>query len=51
MNQMDHQQKENLIEVNHLSVTFHNGKNVNNAVQDVTFRIKEGEEKERFWEL
>ena len=43
MNQMDHQQKENLIEVNHLSVTFHNGKNVNNAVQDVTFRIKEGE--------
>lgn len=35
--------KENLIEVNHLSVTFYNGKNENPAVQDVTFKIKKGE--------
>ena len=35
--------KENLIEVNHLSVTFYNGKDENHAVQDVTFKIKKGE--------
>lgn len=35
--------KENLIEVNHLSVTFYNGKDENPAVQDVTFKIKKGE--------
>ena len=34
---------DNLIEVNHLSVTFYNGKDENHAVQDVTFRIKKGE--------
>ena len=37
------EKRENLIEVNHLSVTFYNGKQENHAVQDVTFRIKEGE--------
>ena len=34
---------DNLIEVNHLSVTFYNGKDENHAVEDVTFRIKKGE--------
>ncbi|MGF6375755.1 oligopeptide/dipeptide ABC transporter ATP-binding protein [Clostridiales Family XIII bacterium PM5-7] len=34
---------DNLIEVNHLSVTFYNGKDENHAVQDVTFKIKKGE--------
>ncbi len=38
MNKMD-----NLIEVNHLSVSFFNGKDENPAVQDVTFKIKKGE--------
>ena len=33
----------NLIEVNHLSVTFYNGKSENHAVEDVTFKIKKGE--------
>ena len=31
---------DNLIEVNHLSVTFYNGKDENHAVEDVTFRKK-----------
>jgi oligopeptide/dipeptide ABC transporter ATP-binding protein len=39
----DMNKKENLIEVNHLSVTFYNGKDENHAVQDVTFKIKKGE--------
>lgn len=35
--------KENILEVNNLSVTFRNGKDVTYAVQDVTFNVRKGE--------